>query len=152
MVSPIVAPPDPRGPRFEQTWICTMSGRFHVDFNISGLVVLKKKIFKHFSYINTCKNCFPYCGPTRPPGTMIWTNLNLLYVSKLPCKFELSWPCGSWEEDFQMNLTYFCIFVIISPLKRTWPFIWTILNFHHLRMICTKFEWNGPAGSGEEDF
>jgi hypothetical protein len=27
-----------------------------------------------------------------------------------------------------MTLPYFCIFVIISPLKRTWPFIWTIEN------------------------
>jgi hypothetical protein len=29
----------------------------------------------------------------------------------------------------------FYIFVIISPLKRTWPFIWTNLNFLHPKII-----------------
>jgi hypothetical protein len=31
--------------------------------------------------------------------------------------------------------------VIISPLKRTWPIIWTNLNSLHPRIICTKFDW-----------
>jgi hypothetical protein len=39
-----------------------------------------------------------------------------------------------------------------GPLKRTWSFICTILNSLYLRMICTKFDWNRPASSGEEDF
>jgi hypothetical protein len=43
-----------------------------------------------------------------------------------------------------------CMFVIILHLNRTWLFIWTTLNFLYLRMICTKFHWNWPAGS--EDF
>jgi hypothetical protein len=43
-----------------------------------GLLVLKKK--KIFSNINTCKNDFPDCGPTQPPGTMICTNLNFHYI------------------------------------------------------------------------
>jgi hypothetical protein len=71
MVSPIVAPPDPRGPWFEQTWICTISASFYVDLNISGLVVFEKNIFKHFPYVNTCKNGFPYYGPAWPLGSMI---------------------------------------------------------------------------------
>ena len=32
----------------------------------------------------------------------------------------------------------------------TRPFIWTNLNPNHSRMICAKFGWNGPSGSGEE--
>ena len=95
---PYCGPSWPPGPWFEQIWICTMSASFHLNLKFSGLVVLEKKIFKHFSYINTCKNGFPYCGPARPPGAMIWTNLNLHYVRKLPCKFELSWFSGSWED------------------------------------------------------
>jgi hypothetical protein len=43
------------------------------------------------------------------------------------------------------------IFVIISPLKRTWPFIWTNLNPLHSRIICVKCDVSF-AGSGEEDF
>ena len=37
-----------------------------------------------------------------------------------------------------MTPPHFCIFVIISPLKRTWPLICTILNSLYLRMICTN--------------
>jgi hypothetical protein len=47
---------------------------------------------------------------------------------------------------------HFYIFVIISPLKRTRPFIWTNLNCLNPRIIYTKFDWIWPAGSGEEDF
>jgi hypothetical protein len=43
------------------------------------------------------------------------------------------------------------IFAIISPLKRTWPFIYTNKNSFYPRMIYAKFDWNWPAGSGEED-
>jgi hypothetical protein len=43
------------------------------------------------------------------------------------------------------------ISVIISPSNRAWPFIWTSLNSLQ-RIICTKFDWFWPAGSGEEDF
>jgi hypothetical protein len=38
--------------------------------------------------------------------------------------------------------------VIISPLKRIWPFIWTNFIFLHPRIICTKFDWIWWAGSG----
>jgi hypothetical protein len=41
-----------------------------------------------------------------------------------------------------MTLPYFCIFVIIPPLKRTWTFIWINLNSHHARYVCTEFDWN----------
>jgi hypothetical protein len=49
-----------------------------------------------------------------------------------------------------MTPPHFYIFVIISPLKRTWPFTWTNLNSLHPRVICTKFDWIWPAGSGED--
>jgi hypothetical protein len=40
--------------------------------------------------------------------------------------------------------------VIISTLKRTWALIWRKLNSLHPRIICTKFDWIWPAGSGED--
>ena len=43
---------------------------------------------------------------------------------------------------------YFCYFLIICPWKRGWPFIWTNLNTLNLRMLCAKFGWNWPYGSG----
>ena len=51
-----------------------------------------------------------------------------------------------------MTPPHFYIFVIIFPLKRIWSFILTNLNPLHLRIICSKFDWIWPAGSGEEDF
>ena len=40
-------------------------------------------------------------------------------------------------------------FVIIFPWKRTWPFIWKILNSLHSKMLFAKFGWNWPSGSGD---
>ena len=51
-----------------------------------------------------------------------------------------------------MSSIYFHYFVIISPWKRTGPFIWTNFNPLHPRMFCAKFGWNWLCGSGEEDF
>ena len=46
MIFPIVAPSDPRGPWFVQTWIYIISESFHVNMSFSGSVVLEKKIFE----------------------------------------------------------------------------------------------------------
>ena len=46
----------------------------------------------------------------------------------------------------------FSLFVIICLWRRAWPFIWTNLNLIHPMMLCVKFGWNWPCGSGEEDF
>jgi hypothetical protein len=45
-------------------------------------------------------NGFPYCGPSRPPGNMISRKLNLHYISKFPCKYDLFWLSGSGKENF----------------------------------------------------
>ena len=55
------------------------------------------------------------------------------------------------EKFFQILSMYFCYFIIISPWKRVGPFIWTNFNSLHPRKLCTKFGWNWPSGSGEED-
>jgi hypothetical protein len=46
----------------------------------------------------------------------------------------------------------FCIFVITSPSKRIWLFLWRHLNSLHPSMICIKFDWNWPAVLEKEDF
>ena len=58
-----------------------------------------------------------------------------------------------WRRRFFLILSmYSRYFVIISPWKRAGPFIWTNLNPLHPRMLCAKFGWNWPCGSGEENF
>ena len=46
---------------------------------------------------------------------------------------------------------YFRCSLIISPLKRAGPFIWRNLNPLHPKMLCAKFGWKWPSGSGGED-
>ena len=65
------------------------------------------------------------------------------------CQVWLNWPSGSGEEIFLISSMYYRYFAIISLWKRTWPFIWTNLNPLHPRMLCAKFGWNWPNGSGE---
>jgi hypothetical protein len=61
-------------PLFVQTSIPLMQ-RWFVPSSIEiGRLVLERKIF---SNIETCKNVFPHCGPTRPLLTMFCTILNL---------------------------------------------------------------------------
>ena len=82
----------------------------------------------------------------------IWRILNPPHPSMLCAKIGWNWLSGSGEEDFLISSVYFHYFIIISPWKRAGPFIWTNLNPLHLRMLCAKFGWNWPNGSGEEDF
>ena len=56
------------------------------------------------------------------------------------------------EKNSKLPGPHFDIFVIISSLKRTWPLIWTNLNSLCPRIICTKFDWFWPAGSGEQTY
>ena len=67
-------------------------------------------------------------------------------------KFGLNWPISSEEEFIYIYIFRQYIFVIISPWKRTWPFLWTNWNPHHQRMLCAKFGWNRLVGSGENIF
>ena len=55
------------------------------------------------------------------------------------------------EENFWISSMNFRYFAIISPLGRAWPFIWTNLNPLYPGILCVKFSWNWPSGSGEED-
>ena len=83
-------------------------------------------------------------------GPFNWTNLNPLHPG-MPCaKFGWNWPSGSGE-DCLISSMYFRCFVIIYTWKRAGPFIWKKLEFPHLRMLCAKFGWNLPSGSGEEE-
>ena len=88
-------------------------------------------------------------SPMRRVWPFIWTNLNPLHPRMLCAKFGWSWTSGSgWRIIFKV-FNIFLQFTIIFPLRRAWPFIWTNLNPLHPRMLCAKFGWNWPSGSGE---
>jgi hypothetical protein len=74
-----------------------MSENFYVNFSSFRPVVLEKKILKiFFSYKHMY--IFPYCGPFRPPGATILTNL-LLYYECFQVNFSFSSELVL-EEDF----------------------------------------------------
>ena len=81
---------------------------------------------------------------------LICKSLSLLHLRMLCAKFGWNWPSASGE-DFSISSKYFRYFLIISPFKRAWLFICTNLNPLHPRILCAKFGWNWPRGSGEED-
>jgi hypothetical protein len=56
------------------------------------------------------------------------------------CQVWLKLALWFWRKRSLNDPSHFYIFVIISLLKRTWPFIWTNLNFLHPRIIWTKFD------------
>ena len=94
---------------------------------------------------------FVIISPWKGAGPFLWTNLNLLH-SRMHCaKFGWNWLSGPGEEAFLILSMYFRFFVIISPWKKAGPFIWTNLNPLYPKMLCAKFGWNWPSGSGEED-
>ena len=113
-----------------------------------GSVVLEKR---NFSILSMYFRYFLIISPWKRAEPFIWINLNSLHPRMLCAKFGWNWLSGSGEEDFLISSMNFHYFVIISPLKRAGPFIWTNLNPLHPRMLCAKFGWNWPSSSGEED-
>jgi hypothetical protein len=82
----------------------------------------------------------------------IWTNLNLHYIRKLSCKCKLFWLSASWGEDFWNDPTPFLHFCNYLPFEEDLALNLYNSNSLNPRIICTKFDWNWLAGSGEEDF
>jgi hypothetical protein len=81
----------------KRTWPLIWTN-FMQEWFVSNLIEISllSVVEKIFSNMKTCKNRFPFCDLIRPPGTMIWPNLNQHYVRKFSCKFELFLFCGSW--------------------------------------------------------
>ena len=112
-------------------------GSWEEDFYISS-------IFFAISYLS------PLGKGRGPPFEQIWIRIT-------KDALRLVWfNLTQWfyRSRFFKFINVFSYFIItgISPWKRAWPFIWTNLNSHHLRMLYAKFGWNMLSGSREEDF
>jgi hypothetical protein len=90
MVFPKVAPPDPRGPWFEESWLYIISESFRVNMIYSGSVVLEKKIFKwphHILAFLWLSPLWRESGPLfeqfRIPFTQGWFVLSLIDIGLL---------------------------------------------------------------------
>jgi hypothetical protein len=77
-----------------------MSENFNVNLSSMGPLVLEKKIFffnifplqAHVKKNKKEEKSFLYCGPTRPPGTMILSNSLLYYVREFSFNFSSFGP------------------------------------------------------------
>jgi hypothetical protein len=79
------------GPLFEQFRIPFTKEWFVPSLTEIGLLVLEK-IFFQYEHISLL-------WPLPTLGTMTWRNLNLHYIRKLSCKYDLFWLSGSGEKD-----------------------------------------------------
>ena len=120
-----------------------------VLFKISP-VALEKNIFTisimHFRY-------FVITSPWRRVGGPSIEQTRDLYTQEcfVPSLVEIGTVALEEEIFFTISIMNFRYFVIISPYKRAGLFIWINVNSLHPRMLCTKFSWNWPNGSGEEE-
>ena len=96
--------------------------------------------FRYFIIISPWKRAEPF----------ILRNLYHLHPRMLCVKFGWNWTSG-FAEEFYNSSMYFRYFVIFSPWKMVWSFIWTNLIPLDPRMLCAKFGWSWPGGSWEED-
>jgi hypothetical protein len=65
---------------------------------------LVRWFWRFFFNINTCKYGFPYCGPSQPLGTMMWTILNRHYTV-----FQLGFENGGEQEKGTFRILPFRI-------------------------------------------
>ena len=78
---------------------------------------------------------------------------NFHHSNKFCASISYNWSCGPGEGNFCWNLVnVFWYFVVISPCKRVWPFILTMLNFPNPDTLWAKFRWNWHIGSAEGKF
>ena len=70
---------------------------------------------------------------------LICKTLNFIHPNMLYAKFGWKGPMVLQKKIFR-----FCFFVIISPWKRMWHFIWTNLNPIHPRMVLPSLVEIGP--------
>ena len=100
--------------------------------------------------------CFPYCKT--------W-NFNFLDNKICHVLFQIQnkRPMGHiahLRKQFKSINTYDDTITLIKRRKKPHYYLsenksvllWTKLNHIHRRMLCAKFGWNWPSGSGEEDF
>ena len=112
-----------------------------------GLVVLKKKIFK----VRQCIFAISLLSPLRKGRGPIFEQTWILITQNAVCQVWLKLALWFLRGRFLRFVNVFSIFPYDLPLEKGVALPWTNLNLHHPRLLCAKFGWNWPSGSGEED-
>jgi hypothetical protein len=95
---------------------------------------------------------FPVVAPPEPThwGGTIRTNLNLDYVRKFSCKYDIFLFSGSWE-DFWMTPPIFAFWDYL-PFEEDLALYFNNLESSLPKDNLYRLIWNWPAGFGCEDF
>ena len=104
-----------------------------------------EKIFKF------CHRIFCYfsiLSPWKWVGPFIWTDLNPLYQRMLCAMFGWNGPIGS-KEDFKKNFNILSLFCYYLPFENGMALHLKNWNYVNHGMLCAKFGWNWPCGSGD---
>ena len=112
-----------------------------------GTVVLEKKIL---NFINVF-SLFRYYLPLGKDMTLHMNKIEFPSPKYASRQVWLKLATRFWRIRF---LNFFYVFLLFdSPWKWTWHFNCTIFtSSFHQRILCAKFGYNWPSGSGEEDF
>ena len=113
---------------------------------------------KQFKSINTYDYIITLIKRRRK-NDVLYENLLVLHLNKLEspsskdalCQVWLKLAQWFWRRRFLNLVNVFSLFRNYLPLEKDGAFIWRNLNPLHPRMLCAKFGWIWPIGSGEED-
>ena len=127
-------------------WINFIQGCFVLSKVEIGRLVLEEGDFSNSSmYFSLFRYYLPL---ERDSALQSKKKMNSLHPRMIFANFGWNWLRGSGEEDFKNSWLCFRYFGIISPWKRTGPFIRTKMNPFYPRIVCAKCGWNWPSGSG----
>ena len=103
-----------------------------------------------FNFVNVF-SLFRYYLPLEKGGALHLNKLESPLPKDVLCQVWLKLAQWFWRRRLFISSMYFHYLCNYLPLEKAGPFIWTNLNPLHPRMLCAKFGWNWPSGSGEED-
>ena len=139
-----------RGPSIEHSWIpltqwCIAPSLFRI-----GQLVLEN-IFKFCQCMcNVINLLFDYNLPLKRTCLLHLNKDESPTPKNVLCHVWLKLAQCFWREFLDFFNVFFGFSITISFWERAWTFIWTNLDSLYPRMLCVKFGWNWPGGSGED--
>ena len=83
---------------------------------------------------------------------LICKTLSPFHPRMLCARFSLNWSSVSGEDFELVNMFSLSSYYLLDKgFNTSWPFKFTNLNLLHPRILCAKFGWNWPSGSGEDE-
>ena len=107
---------------------------------------------RFFNLINVFSLFHNYL-PLEMGGAFLLNKLESPSLKDTLCQIWLKLAQLFWRRRVLNFINVFSLFRnYISLWKRAVPFIWKNLNPLHPGILCAKFGWNWPSGSGEQNF